>query len=347
MCAGGGEYGNAWYRSRKITKRNTEMDLIACAGASHRHGRDPRHRLGIVAALRRQRCHRPRADRKRPDLFAAAPPGVRVPDAVRGNQANGAGNTMEFGKRWRRRMSSRHLLAMSAYHHAAGVKYPAVMSHGVNIHASQWAIVRRWPQRCKRRATTPASAARPRTIRPGTARRLRGAAVAKFRQRAGVLPAPANGEPGFQPRHRERHALAATTALMPPPPAAARHWMRRRAAGPSVRDDAIEQWGGERVAVTAPPRGDTRSATSRCITVAWTFRAAATRTNTCVRCNAGHVARAAGWICRTVLIDLDGNAYGPRIWRWPAIPIPSTTRPARVGRRAWQLRRSEAVRRAD
>jgi len=131
---GGGEYGKAWYEAGKIaTKRNTWMDLIACAEHLIATGVTSAPKIGIVGRSAGGIAIG-RAITERPDLFAVAAPGVGVLDAVRAEtEPNGAGNTMEFGT-VDKADEFKALLAMSAYHHVKpGVKYPAViLSHGVN-----------------------------------------------------------------------------------------------------------------------------------------------------------------------------------------------------------------------
>jgi prolyl oligopeptidase len=131
---GGGEYGEAWYRAgRKQTKPNTWKDLIACAEHLVRTGVTTPRLLGI-AGWSAGGITVGRAFTERPDLFAAAAPGVGVLDAVRAEtEANGPANIAEFGT-VKDASEFRALLAMSAYHHVRpGVRYPAViLPHGAN-----------------------------------------------------------------------------------------------------------------------------------------------------------------------------------------------------------------------
>ena len=131
---GGGEYGDEWYTAGKIaTKRNTWMDMIACAEHLVATGVTAPQKIGIVGRSAGG-ITIGRAITERPDLFAAAAPGVGVLDAVRAEtEPNGAGNTMEFGT-VQKADEFKALLAMSAYHHVnAGTRYPAViLTHGVN-----------------------------------------------------------------------------------------------------------------------------------------------------------------------------------------------------------------------
>jgi prolyl oligopeptidase len=131
---GGGEYGNEWYEAGKITtKRNTWMDMIACAEHLIATKVTSPGKLAI-AGRSAGGITVGRAITERPDLFAAAAPGVGVLDAVRAEtEANGPGNTPEFGT-VKKLDEFKALLAMSAYHHVKpGVKYPGViLTHGVN-----------------------------------------------------------------------------------------------------------------------------------------------------------------------------------------------------------------------
>lgn len=131
---GGGEYGEAWYEAgRKATKPNTWKDLIGCAEHLVATGVTTRAQLGIMG-WSAGGIAVGRAFTERPDLFAAAAPGVGVLDAVRAEtEPNGPGNVVEFGT-VARPDEFRALYAMSAYHHVeAGVRYPAViLPHGVN-----------------------------------------------------------------------------------------------------------------------------------------------------------------------------------------------------------------------
>ena len=129
---GGGEYGQAWYEAgRKLTKPNTWKDLIACAQHLVRTGVTTPQKLGIMG-WSAGGITIGRALTERPDLFAAAAPGVGVLDAVRAEtEPNGAANINEFGT-VAKADEFKALYAMSAYHHVMpGVRYPAViLPHG-------------------------------------------------------------------------------------------------------------------------------------------------------------------------------------------------------------------------
>jgi prolyl oligopeptidase len=129
---GGGEYGQAWYEAGKIhTKPNTWKDLIACAEHLVASGVTVPGKLGIMG-WSAGGIAVGRAFTERPELFAAAAPGVGVLDAVRAEtEPNGPGNAVEFGS-VAKPDEFQALLAMSAYHHVRpGVRYPAViLPHG-------------------------------------------------------------------------------------------------------------------------------------------------------------------------------------------------------------------------
>lgn len=131
---GGGEYGQPWYEAgKKLTKPNTWKDLIACAEYLVRTGVTSPDKLGIMG-WSAGGITVGRAFTERPDLFAAAAPGVGVLDAVRAEvEPNGPANVVEFGT-VAKPDEFRALYAMSAYHHVKpGVRYPAViLPHGVN-----------------------------------------------------------------------------------------------------------------------------------------------------------------------------------------------------------------------
>lgn len=131
---GGGEYGDAWYAAgRKQTKPNTWKDLIGCAEHLIRTGVTAPAKLGIMG-WSAGGITVGRAFTERPELFAAAAPGVGVLDAVRAEvEPNGPANMVEFGTTAKPDEFAA-LLAMSAYHHVRpGVRYPGViLPHGVN-----------------------------------------------------------------------------------------------------------------------------------------------------------------------------------------------------------------------
>ena len=129
---GGGEYGQAWYEAGKIaTKPNTWKDLIACAEHLVKSGVTTPRKLGIMG-WSAGGITVGRALTERPDLFAAAAPGVGVLDAVRlETEPNGPGNAVEFGT-VAKPDEFKALHEMSAYHHVRLlVRYPAViLPHG-------------------------------------------------------------------------------------------------------------------------------------------------------------------------------------------------------------------------
>jgi prolyl oligopeptidase len=129
---GGGEYGQAWYEAGKITtKPNTWKDLIGCAEHLVNTGVATPRGLGIVG-WSAGGIAVGRAFTERPELFAAAAPGVGVLDAVRfETEPNGPANTVEFGT-VARPDEFKALLAMSPYHQIRMLeRYPAViLPHG-------------------------------------------------------------------------------------------------------------------------------------------------------------------------------------------------------------------------
>ncbi len=129
---GGGEYGQAWYEAGKITtKPNTWKDLIGCAEHLVKTGVSTPRKLGIVG-WSAGGIAVGRAFTERPELFAAAAPGVGVLDAVRAEtEPNGPGNAVEFGT-VAKADEFKALLAMSPYHHIRMLeRYPAViLPHG-------------------------------------------------------------------------------------------------------------------------------------------------------------------------------------------------------------------------
>jgi prolyl oligopeptidase len=131
---GGGEYGNEWYEAGKIqTKPNTWKDLIACGEHLLKSGIASSKQLGIMG-WSAGGITVGRALTERPDLFAAAAPGVGVLDVLRSeSEANGPGNAVEFGT-IKKADEFKAMRAMSAYHHVkSGTKYPAViLPHGAN-----------------------------------------------------------------------------------------------------------------------------------------------------------------------------------------------------------------------
>ncbi len=129
---GGGEYGQEWYEAGKIaSKPNTWKDLIACAEHLVKSGVTTPRKLGIMG-WSAGGIAVGRALTERPELFAAAAPGVGVLDAVRAEtEPNGPGNAVEFGS-VAKPDEFKALHEMSAYHHVRLlVRYPAViLPHG-------------------------------------------------------------------------------------------------------------------------------------------------------------------------------------------------------------------------
>lgn len=125
---GGGEYGKAWHDAGRLANKQTSYDdFIGAADYLHQqnivtpdglavHGESNGGLLvGVVV-------------NQRPDLFAAALPGVGVMDMLRFDQFTGGRLWMgDFGDpadaaQWRR------LLAISPYHNVtAGQRYPAIL----------------------------------------------------------------------------------------------------------------------------------------------------------------------------------------------------------------------------
>jgi prolyl oligopeptidase len=125
---GGGEYGKAWHDAgRAANKQNTFDDFIAAAEYLKSEGIASADGLAIqgesnggllVGAVVNQR----------PDLFAAAMPGVGVMDLLRFAQfTNGQYWTSEYGDP-RKEADFRNLLSYSPCHTVrAGASYPAVL----------------------------------------------------------------------------------------------------------------------------------------------------------------------------------------------------------------------------
>lgn len=126
---GGGEYGKAWHEAgRRDQKQNVFDDFIAAGEYLVAEGITPRDGLAIqgesnggllVGAVVNQR----------PDLFAAALPGVGVMDMLRFNQFTGGQLWVdEFGDPAREE-DFRTLLAYSPYHNIEpGRDYPAILA---------------------------------------------------------------------------------------------------------------------------------------------------------------------------------------------------------------------------
>jgi prolyl oligopeptidase len=126
---GGGELGSEWIAAgRGARKENTVTDLIACADYLVQRRFTQPARL----ALEGQRgggVPVGNAILRRPDLFAAAIPGMGVLDLLRlDSSATGAASAGEYGSA-KGADDFRSLLAMSAYHQIKDdTRYPAVMA---------------------------------------------------------------------------------------------------------------------------------------------------------------------------------------------------------------------------
>jgi prolyl oligopeptidase len=132
---GGGEKGEAWYRAgHKDTKANTWKDFIACGEYLVKEKYTSPRRLGISGGSAGGILIG-NAMIERPDLFAAAMPGVGVLDSVGAalRDPNGPVNWPEFGDP-NTEEGFKALVGMSAYHKVEdGTPFPAVMlSHGYN-----------------------------------------------------------------------------------------------------------------------------------------------------------------------------------------------------------------------
>jgi prolyl oligopeptidase len=125
---GGGEYGRAWHDAGRLAnKQNSYDDFIAAAEFLRDAGIARHDGLAIqgesnggllVGAVTNQR----------PDLFAAALPGVGVMDLLRFHHFTGGSFwTYDFGDP-REEAAFDNLLALSPYHNvAAGKSYPAIL----------------------------------------------------------------------------------------------------------------------------------------------------------------------------------------------------------------------------
>jgi prolyl oligopeptidase len=130
---GGGEKGEAWYRAGyQQTKANTWKDFIACAEYLVREKYTSPKQLGISGGSAGGILIG-NAVLERPDLFAAAMPGVGVMDSVGAalRDPNGPVNWPEFGDP-NTEDGFKSLVGMSSYHKVKdGTAFPAVMlSHG-------------------------------------------------------------------------------------------------------------------------------------------------------------------------------------------------------------------------
>jgi prolyl oligopeptidase len=126
---GGAEYGKAWHEAARFeNKQNSYDDFIAAAEYLKAEGVTTEDGLAIhgesnggllIGVVVNQR----------PDLFAAALPGVGVMDMLRFNQfTGGAGWESDFGDPANEEIF-RALLAYSPYHNvASGEEYPAILA---------------------------------------------------------------------------------------------------------------------------------------------------------------------------------------------------------------------------
>lgn len=126
---GGGEYGKAWHNGARLeNKQITFDDFIAAAQYLHDQGIAPEDGLAVhgesaggllVGAVVNQR----------PELFAAALPGVGVMDMLRFNRFTGGQLWVgEYGDP-ADPAQARNLLAYSPYHNvASGRRYPAILA---------------------------------------------------------------------------------------------------------------------------------------------------------------------------------------------------------------------------
>lgn len=126
---GGGEYGKAWHEAARLDRKQTSYDdLLAAADYLHTQRIVPPDGLAVhgesgggllVGAVVNQR----------PELFAAALPGVGVMDMLRFDRFTGGRLWMgEFGDP-ANEAQFRNLLAYSPYHNvAAGKRYPAILA---------------------------------------------------------------------------------------------------------------------------------------------------------------------------------------------------------------------------
>ncbi|WP_236841842.1 prolyl oligopeptidase family serine peptidase [Bosea sp. PAMC 26642] len=125
---GGGEYGRAWHEAGRLSnKQNSYHDFIAAAEFLRDAGIAKPDGIAIqgesnggllVGAVTNQR----------PDLFAAALPGVGVMDLLRFHHFTGGGFwTYDFGDP-REEAAFDNLMALSPYHNVdAGKSYPAIL----------------------------------------------------------------------------------------------------------------------------------------------------------------------------------------------------------------------------
>jgi len=125
---GGGEYGKAWHEAARLDKKQTSYDdFIAAAEYLHAHGIVTQDGLavhgesggGLLVGV---------VVNQRPELFAAALPGVGVMDMLRFDRFTGGRLWMgEFGDPADAAQFST-LLSYSPYHNVApGKRYPAIL----------------------------------------------------------------------------------------------------------------------------------------------------------------------------------------------------------------------------
>jgi prolyl oligopeptidase len=125
---GGGYYGETWHRAgRRSSKRNSWLDLIACAEHVVREGYTQPQRL-VAGTGSAGGITLGRAITERPDLLGGAFISNGTLDAVRNAMTPvGRENSAEFGS-LETEDGFRALFAMSPYHHVQpGTPYPAIM----------------------------------------------------------------------------------------------------------------------------------------------------------------------------------------------------------------------------
>ncbi len=125
---GGGELGDKWHKAGfKTTKPNTWLDLIASAEYMVKEGYSSPGKMAIYSASAGGILIG-RAMTERPDLFAAAIPGVGVMNPMRVEESpNGPVNTPEFGT-VKDSVECMALLEMDSYHHVKNdVMFPATL----------------------------------------------------------------------------------------------------------------------------------------------------------------------------------------------------------------------------
>jgi prolyl oligopeptidase len=127
---GGDEYGKAWHDAARFErKQNAFDDFIAAGEYLMAAGITPPDGLAIHGESNGGLLVGAAAN-QRPDLFAAALPGVGVMDMLRFNQFTGGAYWMgDFGDPTADEEQFRTLLAYSPYHNVtAGKKYPAILA---------------------------------------------------------------------------------------------------------------------------------------------------------------------------------------------------------------------------